>query len=143
MPTSFRQVFITFSIISLFVFATISFVVSFQTENNVSSSILENELINRTFVSLNDDISDQETDSNSSKNSFESEIPAPGFGSLIIFAIVGVAQTFTSIITTTYNVIIVLPISLLGIPNQIASILGSILMMSLIFLAWRVYRVGS
>lgn len=142
-PTSFRQTFITFSIISLFVFAAISFIVAFQTENDADSSILENELINRTFTTLADDISEQETDSNQSKGAFESEIPAPGFGSLIIFAIVGVAQTFTSIITTTYNVIIVLPISLLGVPKQIASIMGSILMMSLIFLAWRVYRVGS
>jgi hypothetical protein len=143
MPTSFRQVFITFSIIALFVFGAISFIVSFQSENSAGSSILENELINRTYVSLISDISTQETNTNSSKAAFESEIPAPGFGSLIIFAIVGVAQTFTSIITTTYNVLIVLPISLLGVPRQIASILGSILMMSLIFLAWRVFRVGS
>lgn len=143
MVHSFRKTFITFSMISLFVFASISFIVSFQSENNADSSILENELINRTFSSLGSDISGQELSSNSSKNAFESEIPAPGFGSLIIFAIVGVAQTFTGIITTTYNVIIVLPISLLGVPQQVAQILGSILMVSLLLLAWRLYRVGS
>ncbi len=140
---SFRELFITFSIISLFTFSAISFVVLFQSENDSSSSILENELINRTFTNLGSDITDQETSSNSSKEAFESEIPERGFGSLIIFSIVGVAQSFISIITTTYNVIIVLPITLLGVPFEVAKILGSILMMSLIFLAWRVYRVGS
>jgi len=140
---SFRELFITFSIISLFVFATISFVVTFQDENDSPNTILENELINRTFRNIGTDITNQETDSNSSKEAFESEIPERGFGSLIIFSIVGVAQSFISIITTTYNAVIVLPITLLGVPAQVAKILGSILMMSLIFLAWRVYRVGS
>lgn len=143
MPTSFREIFITFSIISLVVFSAISFVVLLQQENDASSSLLENSLINSTFVNLRGNISQQETSVNTSKGEFDSDVPAPGFGSLIIFAIVGVAQGFTSIITTTYNIIIVLPLNLLGIPTQVANILGSILMMSLIFLAWRLYRVGS
>ena len=66
MPTSFRQIFITFSIISLFAFAAISFNVAFQTENNSSSSILENQLINSTFTQLN-------TLSSSSSNASESQ----------------------------------------------------------------------
>lgn len=140
---SFREIFITFSIISLFVFAMISFVVTLQEEEGSSSSILENELINRTFVDLGGNITQQETTTNISKGAFESENPEPGFGSLIIFAIVGVTKTFTSLITATYNIIIVLPLTVLGVPNQIAKILGSILMVSLVFLAWRVYRVGS
>lgn len=140
---SFRELFITFSLISLFTFATISFVVLFQSENDSSNSILENDLINRTFTSIGGDIDDQESSSNSSKEAFESEIPERGFGSLVIFSIVGVAQSFISIITTTYNTVIVLPLTILGVPFQVAKILSSILMMSLIFLAWRVYRVGS
>ena len=140
---SFRETFITFGIISLFVFSMISFVVILQEEEESSSSILENDLINKTFVNLGGNITQQESDSNISKSAFESEIPEKGFGSLIVFSIVGVAQTFTSMITTTYNIIIVLPITVLGVPGQIAKILGSILMMTLIFLAWRVYRVGS
>lgn len=143
MPISFMQLFITFSIISLFVFSSISFIAQLQDENDGPSSILENDLINRTFVDLSGNISQQETDTNSSKQAFESEIPAPGFGSLIIFAIVGVTQSFTSTITSAYNIIIILPITVLGIPKQVAQILGSILMVSMIFLAWRVFRVGS
>ncbi len=143
MTHSFRDMLLLFSVISLFVFSTISFVVVFQEENNATSSLLENELINRTFVNLSNTISEQETSTNSSKGEFESENPAPGFGSLIIFAIVGVTKTFTGSIITIYNILIVLPLGLLGVPTQVANILGSIVMMSLIFAAWRVYRVGS
>lgn len=143
MVHSFRDILLLFSVISLFVFSTISFVVVFQEENNASSTLLENELINRTFISLSDAISDQEETTNTSKGAFESENPAPGFGSLIIFAIVGVTKTFTGSIITVYNILIVLPLALLGVPTQVANILGSIIMMSLIFAAWRVYRVGS
>lgn len=143
MAHSFSDIFITFSIVSLFVFSTISFVALLQEENNAPTSILDNALINSTFVSLSSNISQQEVSTNTSKGAFDSDVPAPGFGSLIIFAIVGVAQGFTSIIITTYNILIILPLSLLGIPSQVANILGSILMMTLIFLAWRLYRVGS
>lgn len=140
---SFRETFITFSIISLFVFALISFVDIFQQENNDSNSILENEKINSTFVSLRGNISTGQVSVNTSEFAFNEDVPTPGFGSLIVFAIVGVTQGFMSIITTTFNLIIVLPITTLGVPGKIANILGSILIVSLILLAWRVYRVGS
>ena len=143
MVQSFQELFITFSIVSLFVFGTISFVVLFQQENGVTETILANDLINSTFIDLGANIADQSVSSNSSQDAFNSEVPAPGFGSLIIFAIVGVAQTFTSLITTIWNIIIILPLSILGVPTEVANVFGSILIVSLIFLAWRVYRVGS
>ena len=143
MPAGFRQVFITFSIIMLFVFSTISFVVIFQSENDSNNTILENELINRTFIKAGGNISSQQTSTSSSQESFEAEVPEKGLGSLIIFAIVGVVKGFTKTITQAYNLVIVLPISALGVPNAVAQILGSILMVSLVLLAWRVYRVGS
>lgn len=143
MAHSFKDILISFSIISLFVFSAISFVVTFQEENGASTSILDNEVINRTFIDLSSSISDQQQSSNSSQQAFDADIPAPGFGSLIIFAIVGVAQTFTSGVATVYNVLILLPLTFLGVPDAVANVLGFILTVTLIFLAWRVYRVGS
>ena len=143
MAHSFRELFIQFSLISLFVFSTIGFVANFQAENGASSSILDNELINSTFGDLADSISEQQDSANSSQEAFDADIPAPGFGSLIIFAIVGVAQTFTSLIAGVWNILIILPLSFLGLPSAVANVLGSILSVTLIFLAWRVYRVGS
>ena len=143
MVLSFRELFMVFTVVSLFVFSTISFVVVLQEENNSSTSILDNELINRTFIDLSDTISSQEESTNTSKGAFESENPQPGFGSLIIFAIVGVTKTFTGSVITIYNILIVLPLQLLGVPTQVANVLGTLIMMSLLFAAWRVYRVGS
>ena len=143
MPTSFKQVFINFSLVSLFVFSTISFIVVFGVENGAINSILDNPTINSTFGNLSSDMGEQLDNSTNASTAFNAETPAPGFGSLIIFAIVGVTKGFTSVIVVSYHTIIILPMTFLGIPSSVAQVLGSILMMVLIFLAWRVYRVGS
>ncbi len=142
MVTSFREVFLTFSLIGIFVLAGISFIVTTQRDNGVENTILENDVINRTFTNLESDLGGFSSNASTQKESFESEIPERGFGSLIIFAIVGVGNKFTSLIVGVYNIFIVLPASLLGIPSVVISVLTSILLLSLVLLIWRVYRVG-
>lgn len=51
--TSFREVFVTFALIGVFIFASISFIVVTQRDNN-AETILENEVINKTFTKLED-----------------------------------------------------------------------------------------
>ena len=143
MVTSFREVFITFSLIGVFVFAAISFVVTTQRDNGVTNTILENDVINRTYSNLETDLGGLGSNSSTQKDSFESEIPERGFGSLIIFAIVGVGHKFTGMIVGIYNILIVLPASLLGIPSVVISAMTAILLLSMILLLWRVIRVGS
>ncbi len=143
MVTSFREVFTTFILIGVFVFATISFVVVTQRDNGVANTILENDVINRTYSDLETDLGGLSSNASTQKESFEEEIPERGFGSLIIFAIVGVGQKFTGMIVGIYNILIVLPASLLGISPIVIGALTSILLISLILLVWRVYRVGS
>ncbi len=143
MVTSFREVFITFALIGVFVFAGISFIVTTQRNNGVTNTILENDIINRTYSNLETDLGGLSSNASTQKESFESEIPERGFGSLIIFAIVGVGNKFTGMIVGIYNILIVLPASLLGIPPVVISVMTAILLISLILLVWRVYRVGS
>lgn len=143
MVTSFREVFITFALIGVFIFATISFVIVTQRDNGVTNTILDNEIINRTYTNLETDLGGLSSNASTQKESFESEIPERGFGSLIIFAIVGVGNKFTGMIVGIYNILIVLPASLLGIPSVVISAMTAILLISLVLLVWRVYRVGS
>ena len=143
MATSFRELFITFALIGLFVFAAISFIVTTQRDNNVNQTILEDDVINRTYARLETNLSEFRTTAQTQKESFEEEIPERGFGSLLIFSIVSVGQKFTGLVAAVYNIIIVLPASILGIPKVVISVLSSILIISLILLAWRVYRLGS
>lgn len=142
MAISFRDLFITFALIGLFVFAGISFIVTTQQDNDVENTILDDEIINRTYIKLETNLSDFESTTQTQKESFEEEIPERGFGSLIIFSIISVGQKFTGLIAIVYNVLIILPASILGIPKVVISILSSILIVSLVLLIWRVYRIG-
>ncbi len=142
MVTSFRETFITFALIGLLVFATISFIFGTQRENEISDTILDNPIINRTFNRLEANLSALGSESQTQKETFESEIPERGFGSLIIFSIVSTAQKSTGLLVAIYNIIIILPAQILGISPLVFSVLSSILLITLVLLAWRVYRIG-
>lgn len=143
MVETFKSTFILYSSIGLFVIAAISFTSLLVTENNVDNDILTNDQLNSTFGDLLAEFNSSQSDLQVQKNSFDSEIPERGFGSLIIFSIVGVTQQFGNVVTGIYNVVVVLPASFLGIPKVILDVLGSILIVTIVLLAWRVYRVGA
>ena len=142
MVASFQQMFVTFALIGLFTFAAISFIVTTQRENNVDLTILENEIINRTYNRLETNLSEFGAETQGHRETFESEIPERGFGSLLIFSIVSVGQKFLGMIIAVYNIFIVLPSAILGIPKIVTSVISSILVVTLILLVWSVYRTG-
>lgn len=143
MATSIRTMFFMFTIVGLFIVATISFTGQFQLENNAEFTIYENEIINRTLGDFNTNLTNIASQTDEQKGVFDSEIPERGFGSLLIFSIVTVAQSFVTGIITTYNTLVVLPASVLGIPAIVMSVLTSILLVSVVLLVWRVIRLGS
>ena len=141
--TSFRETWINFILIGVLVFSLISFIVVIQNENSVENGILENQLINSTFNRLAEELNASGGETQKQRGIFEKEVPVRSFGSLIIFTIVGVTQNFMSIIVTIFNILIVLPAQILGVSPVVISAIGSILIVSLVLLAWRVYRIGS
>ena len=143
MVASFRETFITFALIGIFVLASISFIVKTQTDNEVTNTILENDVINSTYVDLETNLNSSRGVVQKQKDSFESENPERGFGSLIIFSIVGVGKTFAGMTLGVYNIFIVLPSEVLGIPRIVVGVFTAILVVSLILLVWRVYRSGA
>ncbi len=142
MPISFREVFVSFALVGIFVLASMSFIIKTQQDNDASETILTNEYINRTYIATNISLSNYRTQTQTQKESFESENPERGFGSLIIFSIVGVGKTFSGMTLGLYNILIFLPASVLNIPPIVIGVLTSILVVSLLLLAWRVYRAG-
>lgn len=141
--TSFREMWTTFIIVGVLMFSMISFIVISQQNNGVDDTILENSLINKTFSNLGQNLTILENNTQTQRQNFESEIPERGFGSLIIFSIVGITQKFTGLLIGIYNIFIVLPSSILGISPVVTSAISSILIVSLVLLGWRVYRIGS
>lgn len=141
--TSFKDVFITFTIVGIFMFAMISFVFELQDSNGVINTIKENELLNNTFNRLETNLSTFGSQAQTQKDNFESEIPERGFGTLIIFSIVTVAQKFTGMVIAIYNTMVLLPASVLGIPPIVVSGFNAIVLIILVLLSWRVIRLGS
>lgn len=143
MAKSFMDLFIIFSLIGVFVFSIMSFGIVLQQDNNVNITILEDERINNTFIRLGGNLTSSRDVTQEQKEGFESDIPERGFGSLIIFSILSVGQTFTAIIVSVFNILIFLPASILGISSVVIGVFESILLVSLVLLVWRVYRIGS
>lgn len=141
--TSFREIWVMFIIVGVFTFGMISFIVISQQDNDVTNTILNNSIINKTYVNLEQNLTILENNTETQRQSFESEIPERGFGSLIIFSIVGITQKFTGLVIGVYNIFIVLPASILGVSTVVTSAISSILLVSLVLLGWRVYRIGS
>ena len=138
----FADNFTSWLLMGLLVVSMIGFVVSIQIANGVTDNLLTDPVINKTFVDLTDTLESSSATANSSKSSFEDDQPDKGFGSLIIFAILGVGQTITSMVLGVYNILFVLPAVKLGIPKVVLNVFSSILLVSLILGAWRVYRAG-
>ncbi len=143
MVESFRQTFITFALIGIFIFAGIAFIVQTQTDNSVNGTILDNDIIFTVYNRTNLTLLEFRDNSSEQKGNFESEFPERGFGSLIIFAIVGVGNVFTGMILGVYNIFIILPARVLNISPVVIGTLTSILIVSLVLLVWRVYRTGA
>lgn len=140
---SLRSVFILMALVGVLILATINFTSLLPTENNQTSTILENDIINSTFNNLQTNLSAFRSTTQGQTEAYQQDIPERGFGSLIIFTIVGVGNTFMGLITGIYNIMIVLPSQILGVPKVVMDILGSIFLITIIFLSWRLYRVGS
>ncbi len=141
--TSFRELFTSFAIIGILIFGTLSFIVISQQDNNSNSTILDNDVINKTFTKLETNLSGFRDTTQTQRGNFESEIPERGFGSLLIFSIVAVGQKVGALVVGVYNVIIVLPASILGVSDVVIGVMSSILLLTLVLLSWRVYRAGS
>lgn len=138
----FKKLWITFALIGLMVFSLLAFIVRFQIDNQQADSILNNSIINRTYSGLQTNLSSFGSTSQSQRGVFESETPTDSFGSLIIFSIVSSGKIFTSMLFGVFNLLILLPSSLLGLSPIIVSTLSAILIVSIIFALWRVYKVG-
>jgi hypothetical protein len=138
----FQSLWVTFALIGLIAFCFIAFIVQFETDNDKSNGLLENQIINRTYGNLQSDLSTFGSQAQGQKDVFESETPTISFGALILFAIVSAGKVFTNMLIGIFNILIFLPTAMFGISPVITGVLSSILIISIIFLLWRVYKAG-
>ncbi len=129
----FKGVFTNIVISALFVFAMMSFIIIVQTDNNASEKITDNELINSSYGHLSGNLTSVQSTSQASLDSFGENPPSSiQLGDLDVGSVVAPTKLFRGMSIGTYNILIKLPMVLLGVSPIVASVISSIIILLLI-----------
>lgn len=139
----FRETAINAVLVGLVILAFIAFAAQTASDNNPNRTIISNPSINQTYSSLSTTLNGAAGIAGGQLNATSSETPTLGFGSLVLFSIVGAGRVFTGLVTGIYQIIFVLMVQQLQIPVILINVLITIILISVIFLGWRLYRIGS
>ena len=138
----FYDLFINWMFVGLVVVATLSFGVLYQEDNSADDKFIEDDLMNETYTSLQTNLGELRDKSQAQKTLFESENPTSGFGTILLFSIVSSGKVFNSMIIGVFNTIIKLPTVVLGLDPIILSVIGTMLILTIIIGLWVVYKLG-
>lgn len=138
---NFYELFFTFMVVGLVVVGIFGFTIGVQHDNNVEG-ITSNSLINNSYNSLYSNLSTFNNKSQTQKDLFESENPTVGFGSLILFSIVSAGKVFNSMIIGVFNIVIRLPVTILGLDPVLVSVISTMLLLTVIIGLWVLYKLG-
>lgn len=139
---AFKEMWSNFALFGLFVFAMFSFIVLFENNNNISDPLVSNTIFNNTYNNLRGNLSSFEEETERQKEIFENTNPVIAFGALIIDTIVSSAKIFLGMISGIFGILVILPATFLSIDPIIIGLIESILIVAIVLVAWKLYRVG-
>lgn len=134
----FKKILINMSLLSLLIFSIMVFIVTTQTDNSVTTKITDNEIINDTYSDLEDSIGSSA--SQTADDNFGSTTPTQQFGELEVTSIISPTKIGKTIIIGFWNTLVKLPISILGVSPAVATLIYSILIISLIIGIWAIWK---
>ena len=137
----FRDLFNKMIFVGLFIFAMFMATVMFQDESRNEELFRDDPIINDTLGNLSSQLEVLSNESQAQKELFESDSNA-GIGFLLFGSIISAGKVFNSMIVGVSNALIKLPVAVLGFDPIIASVLVTILIVTIIIGLWRVYKVG-
>ncbi len=153
MAESFKGMVIGFVIVGIFFFCLVSLTIQFQSDNKVNNSLLndpEYSELNKTFSSMNITLSSVQKIAGVQRESTEQEAHQKGFGSLVSFAIKDSAKAFSSMVIVIPNLLFGTIKPVLGLDDNpsggmalILNVIIGIIVISLLFLGWRLFKAGS
>lgn len=136
-----KQILKNMGILGIFVFSIMAFMVITQTNNDVSIPITNNTLINATYSDLEGNLTSAETRATRASGNFGNTTPtARQFGELEVTSIVSPTRIAKTIIIGFWNIFIKLPQSILGVSQAVASLISSLLLISLIIGIWAIWK---
>lgn len=138
----FRSLIISFLIIGLFFFCFVSFAYHIQIDNNANRTILDDSQMNSTLGWITSNITESEDKALAQRNSTEAEVVEAPEGAFILKSIVSGGISFISMFVGIYNVTIGFIFKAIGIDTIIFQTLTSIIIITIVFLFWRLVKVG-
>ena len=128
-----------FLLLGLFVICLFTFVFGLA-DNNTEIQNLDTSGIDLDYLETH--LNSSKEDAEGYIKNFGSENPVVSLGSLILFSVVGVGKLVINSILITFNIVLGGISNVLGIPPIVTGIISAILMIGLIFAAWKLYHTG-
>ncbi len=136
----FKKIVGSMMFFSLLVFCVLSFVIDTQDLNNSPEKIIDNSLINKTFIALGGNLSDAQSGSQTSSDIFGEITPEQEIGVLDVTSVISPTRIFKTITIGLFNSLILLPSQILGINPIVFSSISSILLLLIIIGIWAIWK---
>lgn len=140
---SVKSIIIGSILVGIFTFAIIMFAYQLPIENGVNNSIANDPRVAVLVTSMNSSLQSSFELANSTQQSFNQDNPLAAFGSLVLTSIVGVVKVLGTLPVAFFNAVFAFSNDVLGIPPIVTTAVIAILVISIVLLAWRLYRIGS
>lgn len=137
---SLQKMFVTFAILGLLVYGLMSFIIITQRNNEVEDEITHHDALNDTYGALYDDLSDAQEETETVIGNFTRRSPTEEFGELSVTSIFSPTRKIKTLTLGLWNTLIQLPLIVLKISPVVASIITSILIISLIIGMWLIWK---
>lgn len=136
----FKQIFITVMVAGVMVLSMMQWVIITQTQNNPAELITNNSLINESYGALIVNLEGAQGVGDTATTTFGNITPTQSFGIVDVTSIVSPTRLFRSLLVGTYNVLIELPMKILGVPAAVAGVIDAILFLLIILGIWAIWR---
>ena len=140
--SKFVDLFTNWALVGLVVIGILFFATTFESENHVPSNFIEDDPMSQAYSDLQTHLGNLSTQSQAQKTLFESDTPTGGIGELLLFSILSAGKVFNGMIVGTFNILIKLPATYLGVDPFIFSVISTILIILIILGLWQIYKVG-
>ena len=142
MAVKFFDLFKNYMFVGLMIFSLLTFFIIVQSDNNATDPIVEDPILNNTYSDLETTLGGLRNQSQAQKELFEGENPTTGIGSILLFSILSAGKVFNGMIIAVFNTLLKFPVIILGFDPILISVLGALLIASIIFGLWAVYKLG-
>lgn len=135
-----KKLLVTMSISAVFVFSIMSFIIITQQDNSVNIPVTNNSIIGDTYSDLETSIQNTKDKAETSSNTFEDIAPTQQYGELEVTSIISPTRTAKTILYGFWNILIKLPMSILGVDESIMNLLTSILIIFVVIGIWAIWK---